>query len=136
MTFKEECVKETSDSKIKCEERKSKIIFNNSKRKPVKKIKVDDCQITEGLRCDYLVLYKNQEHFVELKGHDLHRAFKQLKSSIKDLGNNNAEKRVSYIISNYSPLSAATIQNERRKFIKDFKSKLEVKSKNLTVKLT
>lgn len=68
MEIKKECTLSSTDSKIKCEENKRKIIFNNKNRYRVEKIIVDGCQITSGIRCDFLVKHEQKEFFVELKG--------------------------------------------------------------------
>ena len=133
MKLFEKCIEEISDSKIKCRENKSKIIFNNSSRISVKKIKVNGCQITEGVRCDYLIYYnKNKilsEHFIELKGADIKHAFEQLKRTIELLGNDNCQDRNSYVISSYFPPLSAEVQNQKVKFKKNLKSTLKIKNK-------
>ncbi len=130
MNFKNDCIEITKRSKIKCEGHKRKIIFKNLWQKSITKIKVDGCQITEGLKCDYLIIYKNYEYFVELKGHDLRHAFKQLIRTINLLGDNNCIERYSYVISSRSPLTSAEIQNYRIKFKRKYKSNLIVKNNN------
>lgn len=135
MEIKSECSFSSTDSKIKCEENKRKITFNNKNRESVQKITVDGCQITEGVRCDYLVKYFKREYFVELKGEDIKHAFDQLSRSISILGTNNCEKRISYVISSRSPLASAQIQNMRLKFLKQFKSDLIVKNNSFEVSL-
>jgi hypothetical protein len=52
----EECTEKKADSKILLTENRMKMIFLNRKRKVVKVVTVDDCAITEGMRCDYLVI--------------------------------------------------------------------------------
>lgn len=135
MEIKEECVKVSNNSKIVCEENKRKIVFNNSSNKNVSKILVDGCQITEGIRCDYLITFNTDEHFVELKGKDITHAFKQLIRTITLLKNSTCNNRVSYIISSRSPLVAASIQVERLKFRKKYQSELIVKNNNYQVKI-
>jgi len=132
MEFKVNCVDETNNSQIKCEENKRKIIFINRLNILVKRIKVDNCQITDGLRCDYLVVYKTFENFIELKGENIKHAFKQLEQTIKLLGNNKNDRK-SYIISSRSPLASPEIQNQRLLFKRRFNSELIVKNKSLTV---
>jgi len=130
MKIKKECTISTTDSKIKCEEHKRKIIFNNKNRERVKKIIVDNCQITSGVRCDYLVKHYKNEYFVELKGEDIKHAFEQLIRSISILGSNDFQLRKCFVISSRSPLASPQIQNIRLKFNREYKSDLIVKNKS------
>ncbi len=130
MNIKQECVILTTDSKIKCEENKRKIIFNNQHRSEVEKITVDNCQITSGVRCDYLIKHEQKEYFIELKGEDIKHAFVQLTRSILQLGSNDCQVRKCFVISSRSPLTSAQIQNERVLFKRKYKSDLIVKNKN------
>ncbi len=135
MEYKDKCSLLSTDSKIKCEENKRKIIFNNSKRESVRKITVDGCQITDGLRCDYLIAHNINEYFIELKGEDIKHAFEQLKNSINILGAKDCVKRICFVISSRSPLISAEIQNIRIQFKRKYKSDLIVKNNNFEVEL-
>jgi len=134
MNFINDCIEIKTDKKIKCEENHRKIIFNNPNRIKVKKILVDNCQITSGKRCDYLVIYQSIENFIELKGSDISIVFKQLKETIKVLGNDSFQRN-SYIISSRSPLSSPQIQNERLKFKRKYKSKLIIKNNEIKINI-
>ncbi|MCL6754171.1 hypothetical protein KBT16_25620 [Nostoc sp. CCCryo 231-06] len=59
----------------------------NSSSKEFCKIRVDNCLIREGEKCDYLILDCQDKlaFFVELKGQDLKKAFTQIDSSINIL---------------------------------------------------
>ncbi|SFW83109.1 hypothetical protein [Chitinophaga sancti] len=120
----------TSTNKIfTFEEQKSKLILKNIDEVESIKIHVDGCEITEGLRCDYLHLAKGIEFFIELKGQDLLHAVKQLKQTITKLGSKNKkQERTCYIICTRSPLASTQIQTIDREFRKDYNSKLVVKS--------
>ena len=130
ISIKEECIENINVSNIKLEEEKSKIIFKNPKRYLVKKIKVDGCLDIEGKRCDYLIRLERrnylEEHFIELKGHDIYYAKEQLVNSIKRLGEN-SNFRQSYIIAARVPLASPQIQNWKLEFRGKYKSKLIVK---------
>ena len=135
MRIKEECKEQLTDTRIKCEEYKRKIIFINSSRMIVNKIRVDGCQIIDGIKCDFLVTYDRTENFIELKGENIKHALDQIIRTISILGNNNCYNRNSYIISSRSPLSAADIQNHRLQFKRKYKSSLIVKNSNLEVRI-
>ncbi len=136
MKIKKECEEVSKNSKIVCKEQKSRIVFNNSLKKMVSKIKVDGCQIADnGIKCDYLIVVDADEHFVELKGHNVSHAFKQLKRTIKLLGKSSFANRYCYVISSRSPLVAASIQVERLKFLRTYNSNLIVKTKEFQVSI-
>lgn len=135
MEIKEECQETLSSSRIVCEEKRSKITFLNPSNISVSKVIVDDCQIIDGKRCDYLIRYPENEHYIELKGSDVRHAFRQLERTITMLGAAGFGKRVSYVISSRSPLSSAEIQVFRVKFRKKFQSGLIVKNANFETKI-
>ena len=50
MKIKENCVEVLKTAKIVCEENKRKVTFINSSNIAVTKIRVDGCQITDGVK--------------------------------------------------------------------------------------
>ncbi len=135
MKIKDFCAEKIKDKKIVCEENKRKITFVNPAGIVVEKITVDGCQLTDGVRCDFLVRYDKNEHFIELKGSDINHAFEQLSRTITLLGENNCKKRNCYVISSRSPLSATEIQIWRVKFRKKYHSDLIVKNGSFESKI-
>jgi len=130
--MKKACTAVTNDKLIVLKENRSKVIFDNKKQIKVEKIHVDGCQITSGIRCDYLMLTDSLEYFIELKGQDLDHAIEQLKTTISKLSDDPKKgKKKSFIICTRSPLNSATIQNLQLKFRKHFNSELIVKSSPL-----
>lgn len=126
--------RETSKNKIfTFEEQRSKLILQNKDEVESTKVYVDGCEITEGLRCDYLHLAKEIEFYIELKGQDLLHAIKQLERTIKELGiNSKQQKRVCYVICTRSPLASTEIQHYDRQFRVKYNSKLVIKSSPYT----
>ena len=62
----DKCEVDTEGLEVVFEEKHSKMIYHNPKKKKCRKIQVDGCVITEGLRCDKLLLYgDNNESSVE-----------------------------------------------------------------------
>lgn len=53
MELKRECVVEADHKRIVFEEKRSKLTLVKERKLTCKKIKVDGCQIVEGLKCDY-----------------------------------------------------------------------------------
>lgn len=95
------CVQLSTDSRIKFEENKRKIIFLNPERRTYKKVQVDGCAINDkAMRCDKLLVSdcEHEERYVELKGTDVMHAIDQLEATIQRIGefDNN---RHSYVIS-------------------------------------
>jgi len=127
--MKEECTEIVTHKKIVFEEKRSMLIVKNSQQVPVIKIKVDDCEVKDGRRCDYLFQTSDLEHFVELKGQDIHYAIKQITSTIDRLSQvSKGSRKMAFIITARSPLSAASIQVLRAKLKKNYGSDLVVKN--------
>lgn len=76
-------------SKPKFEEKGRRYLGKNDARKEVTGLRVDGCLITEGTRCDFLLLVcakpRNNAYFVELKGADREHGYEQLLQSINKL---------------------------------------------------
>ncbi len=124
------CETITNETKIVLHENHSKITFLNNKKLNIRNILVDNCLITNGLRCDYLlILPDNKELFVELKGHNVQHAIKQIEQSIETISKNKAQNpKASFIISTRCPLASAEIQNYKKIFKKKFNCELIIKN--------
>lgn len=133
----ETCIRQTTDSQIRFEENKRKIIFLNPQRLPYERVDVDGCTINDGVRCDKLLLSadEREERYVELKGTDVMHAIDQLEETIKRLGEY-TDNRHAYVVStNVAP----AINTKRQAKIKYFKERycaeLKIQEKQLTVSL-
>ena len=62
----------------------SKFNAINQSSKTIKGLRVDDCLIKDGLKCDYLLIIEAEEklYFIELKGSDLVKAVDQINTKI------------------------------------------------------
>lgn len=118
------------------EEKRSKLILENTNQIDSISVKVDGCEINDGsIRCDFLHIANEIEYFIELKGQDLEHALEQIKSTITKLSSNpKTGKKVSYIICTRSPMSSSKIQNHKLEFRKKYNSRLEIKSSPYTEK--
>jgi len=129
-----ECEKIKKDPLIALGERHSKITFKNGSGKSIRVIRIDDCVIKEGLRCDYLVIPEDEdriEHYIELKGSDISHAVKQLESTIPQVSEDARHgKKRCFIVSSRCPANSAEIQNIERRFKKEFNSNFSVKKVN------
>ena len=54
----EDCTEVITNSIVPVEQNGKKIIFHNTTKKQIKKIRVDGCVLAEGKACDYLVKTK------------------------------------------------------------------------------
>lgn len=127
--MKEECTITNKNKLVVFQENRSKLIIENIDEVEGSKIIVDGCEITEGLRCDFMYLIKDIEFFIEVKGQHLDHAISQLKTTINKLSQNPKKaKKKSFIICTRSPLSSASIQNLQVKFRKNYNSELIIKS--------
>ncbi len=131
------CITPTTDSQIKFEENKRKVIFWNPERKPYQKVLVDACTIKDGIRCDGLLLSgdEHEERYIELKGTDVMHAIDQLEATIVRLGEFEGNRH-SYVIStNVAPACTTKIQNRKFRFKKEYNSDLVVREKRHDVDL-
>lgn len=119
--FRDECVTSTADSSIKFEEKKKVMVFRNPERKGCLKVKVDGCQITEGPKCDHLLVEEQtaNEYFVELKGVNVGHALEQLDvtmSKLSDKGNQAKRVKAFVVCTNVAPQASTVIQKYQKKF--------------------
>ena len=127
--MKNECCNTNNNKLVIFQEARSKLIVENIDEVQATKVKVDGCEITRGIRCDYLYLIKGIEIFIELKGQDIQHAIEQLETTINKLSaNSKNHKKKSFVICTRSPLNSASIQNIQVKFRKKYNSELIVKS--------
>ena len=132
--FNPNCFEDVNHSKIVFEENRSRVVFSNPQRVTVCKVAVDSCQITVGIRCDFLLVEPKKEHYIELKGEDIEHAVKQISRSIQELSAGPTDIiKASYIISARSPLSSPEIQILKAKFKRNFNSELIIKNRILAV---
>ena len=132
------CIRLTTDSKIKFEENKRSIIFLNPGRCTYKCVDVDGCTITDGLRCDRILLSvdEREERYVELKGTDVRHAIAQLEETIKTLGEFDDDRHAYVICTNVSPALNTTCQAKIKDFKRKYKSELVIREKVLKVLLS
>lgn len=131
--IKSECSVTIKHSLIVCEEKRSKITFENKSQKEIKKVQVDGCQITDQdkSKCDYLLIDTKSsiEHFIELKGHDIIQALRQIEATIPRLSkSSSSQPKYCFVISVRTPLSSPEIQQKQKEFKKKYNATLIIKS--------
>ncbi|MCM1720885.1 hypothetical protein [Bacteroides ovatus] len=134
--FKQACTWEVTDKLLVVKENKCKCVFSNPNQHLLTKIKVDGCQITDGIRCDYLILdHCHNEYFVELKGKDLPHAVEQLEASIQQLSApNHTIKKKAIIVSSRNPSNDTSVQRAKAMFKKKYG--VELIPKNMQIEIT
>ena len=122
--FKQACTWEVTDKLLVVKENKCKCVFSNPNQHLLTKIKVDGCQITDGIRCDYLILdHCHNEYFVELKGKDLPHA-----------APNHTIKKKAIIVSSRNPSNDTSVQRAKAMFKKKYG--VELIPKNIQIEIT
>ena len=127
--MKPECTQITKNKRIVFQENRSKLTIVNIDQVKTQKVTVDGCEITTGKKCDFLLLIKELECFIELKGQNINEAVKQIEATIKKLSRDQKkQKKKAYIICTRSPMTSKKIQNLRVLFRKRYNSDLIIKS--------
>ena len=103
----------------------------NPTEREVERIEVDGCAITEGKRCDWLVLLDDaiskEEIYVELKGSAVYHAVEQLRATIEKLSDNRAKiSKRCFIVFHRNPMIGTDVQKYKAQFRQTFKSGLEL----------
>jgi len=107
------CIETVTDSKPKVEENGRKAVFLNPDRTEVKKVRVDDCLISTGLRADFVVAKLNVlDVIVELKGRDIYHARDQIIATLPFWRSFPpfSSKVAGLIVCSKSPMSASELQ--------------------------
>lgn len=104
------CRRERNDAVIVFEENTRKMTFRNPNRRTVTEVRVDGCEITDGLKCDFLLIEPEQtEHFVELKGGDIAHACRQILATHQQLSRKRAEV-FAWVVSSKFPQDDSTLR--------------------------
>jgi hypothetical protein len=114
---------------IVLKENNRRLRINNPGRQQIRRVHVDGCVITDGVRCDYLIIGQdNSEYFVELKGSDIEHAVKQLETTINRIGAKvKGIQRYSIVVSSRCPLFTPRVQQIRVHFKKNLNSEFMIK---------
>ncbi|MBB6004945.1 hypothetical protein [Arcicella rosea] len=98
----EQCVEFNDTRRIavfKDDKESREFIVNNLRNKSLKKYRVDNCLISEGEKCDYLLVVEDEKlYFIELKGSDLIKAVSQINTSLDKLLSSFSHNAVNGII--------------------------------------
>ena len=116
---------------------RSKFRLDNPQRASIRVVQVDDCAITKGIRCDYLlILLDGQELYIELKGSDVRHAVEQIVESINQLTcHQQCTFKWCFIASTRCPINSTEIQILKKKFKKNYNAKLIIKNGEIIHKI-
>jgi len=120
----EKCNQLTNQKIVVREENQKKFIIKNNSNQKINIVKVDDCLITNGNKCDWLfeIINKNVVFYVELKGKNISKALLQLSATINFCKNNHKTyTKKAFIVTSRVPSTGTDIQQAKQKFIKEYK---------------
>lgn len=122
------CITETKNSIEKFEENRSIIRITNKNKRSLLRHKVDGCLITDGIKCDWMLIDKETktEVYIELKGSDIAHAVDQLCATVEQLGYG-PSKKWGYVICTRCPMSTTEVQTASKKVAKSHSLMLRVK---------
>jgi hypothetical protein len=109
--------------------RTSTVYILNPSRHTIEKIRVDDCAITSGMRCDWMARTTGaspEEIYIELKGAGrLPRAVQQLEVSVKKLSIDVAKcKKRCLVVCSSMSLVSTTLQQCKARFKNKYNARL------------
>jgi len=129
------CSELSNNKIIPASENTRKFRIKNDSRFNINKVKVDDCYIKNGLRCDYLFEIISNKliikvFYLELKGKDVNHAIEQLKATLKYCQEvHDKIIKQCYIVASKVPSSNASTQSLKKKFKRENKVQLFISSK-------
>lgn len=139
MALNEKCKKTINGSTIKLKDSDggpSIFRITNNNNSKISVFVIDNCQITTGERCDYLILPNERASiFVELKGNDVKKGISQIESTLLKLkGDLPAGNLYAVIVSTRCPLSNSEVMRHQDIFKRKYSCTLRVKSREYSCK--
>ncbi len=109
-----------------------KFVIQNPDRACVRVVQIDNCVITDGLRCDWLFVAMGDptEIYVELKGSDVGHAIEQIGETIAKVSEDvrTAPKRCYIVCTHVRPQLLTKIQRAQASFRRDCNAELKVRN--------
>lgn len=139
-----QCIERHEGRELICRDRgtsRRRMVFVKNPSRIAEKIRIDDCVITEGRRCDYLVRdWKDRHHFVELKGKKVLDAFDQIEGTVAHILPKDGTPRPQawgfIITSRVAPAEQTVIQVRKAKLKKRWNLDTAVHNNEWTHELT
>ena len=137
----EKCSNISCDQIILVKENKSSFRINNKSKYKVSTVTVDGCLIDDArTRCDYLFeigIPVISVRYVELKGSDIEKAYKQLGATVGYCREHYAKlpslSQSCYIVASRVPRSGPKTQELKKKFAKAFDIQLIIKTNSCEI---
>lgn len=134
------CVHCTTDSNIKFEEKKKKMLFHNPHRKECLKIQVDGCAVKTGDKCDNLLKegkanQQGPEYYIELKGEDVGHAMTQIIQTIQTIHNDRSPVMAFIICTNVSPKLSTEIQKFKKRLKERYNGTVVIRERQHTYEI-
>ena len=135
-----ECGRQSRDSIVTAAENKRKFIINNSGKKHINKVSVDGCLIDDGrARCDYLFEIDRPfclVIYLELKGSDVKKAFKQLESTINACkSRHGGVEMCCHIVASRVPKMGVKVQHLKMGFAKKHKTQVHISTSKCEIQV-
>lgn len=132
------CSRTFRNQAIVVEEHRRKFRIENETGERVKRIRIDGCLIDDHReRCDYLFELGSKCHcaiFVELKGHDVEKAYRQLEATLNHLeARHRRSRRVCHIVASRVPRSGPSVQKLKLQMARKHGVQLFVNTTQVTV---
>ena len=113
-----------------CGNSKCEMRFLNPNKREVSKIRVDGCKITQGKKCDFMLLTDTEENYIEIKGKGVLYACEQIEETIKQLSvDPQNQPKNSFFVSTGTPKVNGNIQILKKKFKKSYSSSLKIQTR-------
>ena len=113
-----------------CGNNKCEMRFLNPNQREVSRVRVDGCKITEGKKCDFMLLTDTEENYIEIKGKSILYACEQIEETIKQLSLNIKDHpKNSFVVSTGTPRVTGKLQIMKKKFKKSYSSSLKIQTR-------
>ena len=134
----EKCTATSKNKIVVAEERSKQLRIINPYKKPISKIQIDGCLITDdSLKCDYVFeidIPVSNAIYLELKGTDIPHAVKQLKSTLQLFKEKHKELKKDCIVVCYSvPRTTLIIQKYKLELKRSFNANLQIRENVFSV---
>lgn len=131
--IRDECVEQTTQRKIRFEERGRKAIFLNSNEDRFFRVRVDGCVITQALAADWVLSKRDLgEVIIELKGRNVEHGIKQIRATAEFWTTRRLRSGAisGLLVCSQFPRADTSVQRAKQEFSRQFRGPLHVVSHN------
>lgn len=121
------CCEAIDHSKVKVSDGGNHAIFLNEGKEYFIRVRVDGCEITEGVRADWALIKDDKCILIELKGRDVEHASEQIFHTASYWKEHEPSvKLAGLIVARQFPRASSMLQIKMQKFVKKFGGPLHV----------